>query len=530
MIDGNKLDKDSEEQADVCIVGGGVAGIVLANELKSVVGKVVLLEAGGVSYSQESQDLYQGETTGIFPNPNYSRLRFLGGSSNHWQNNTSPFDPIDFEQRDWIPDSGWPIQYKDVEPYYKRAAQYVGTGVDGYQTDHWQKQLQHRDLFSESTNIRSQIAKMAIPPVRFFHRYGQELQATDNLLIYTNMNMVDLEYQRSQQRVTAVTASSYQGIKLKVKAKIFVMCLGGLENARLLLHFNDKYDNQLGNQGGSVGRYLMEHPTIRAIHIYPEKNSRFDFYQNYVETTRYIKAFLSLTENALTTHGSTNLRIPLLTASEFELAGGVSSTHMLMDSFDSGQLPDNVSTHLLNILSDIDMVAEGIARKHFDAKLFDSADQFGGFLPAMMIEQTPDRENRIQLSGQQDVFGLKKMSINYRITESDKHRAWVSLKVLAKEFGALGLGRVKLNQEFSERIWGSQLGFSSHHMGTTRMSSGPEQGVVDASSKVFGTNNFYVAGSSVFTTGSHVPPTLTICALSIRLAEHIKGELNYGEA
>ena len=91
----------------------------------------------------------------------------------------------------------------------------------------------------------------------------------------------------------------------------------------------------------------------------------------------------------------------------------------------------------------------------------------------------------------------------------------------AKGLGGESLGRVRLLKDFSERMWGSQLGFGNHHMGTTRMSSSDKNGVVDSNLKLFGTKNLYILGSSVFPTGGHVPPTLTIVALSVRLAEHL---------
>ena len=94
----------------------------------------------------------------------------------------------------------------------------------------------------------------------------------------------------------------------------------------------------------------------------------------------------------------------------------------------------------------------------------------------------------------------------------------------ANELGRLNLGRLKLLKERGERLWGDQLSFGNHHMGTTRMSSSEKTGVVDKNLKVFGGQNLYIGGCSVFPTGGHVPPTLTLVALAIRLAEHLKGK------
>ncbi|MCU4675541.1 GMC oxidoreductase [Catenovulum sp. 2E275] len=527
IIDGNTIDSNIHDEADICIIGGGVAGIVLARELKDSYAKIIMVEGGDEYYSQDSQDLYQSNKTTHFPNTHYSRLRFLGGSSNHWENNTSPFTALDFEKREWIPNSGWPLSLDDIEPFYMQAATYCGTEPDGYNTNYWKSKYQQEDLFAASGKVQTQIAKSSLPPVRFFAQYGEELKQTENILIYKNSNLVDMNYESGKRKITSIIAQSYTGKKLTINAKVFIMCLGGLENARMLLHFNDKYDNGLGNQGGNVGAYLMEHPTVRAVYMFKQEKKNFDFYQAHYEQSRVIKGFLSLTEQALRQEKSVNLRIPLMNASEFELSAGISSAHILADELSQVSMPDDFGTHVMNVLSDLDMVIEGLARKHFDKRIFESANDNIGFLPAMMTEQTPIRENCIKLSEKKDGFGLRLMDIEYQITQDDRNRIWKSLNVLAKEFGALGLGRVKLNPEFSSRIWGSQLGFSNHHMGTTKMAETEKDGVVDKNSLVFGTSNLFMAGSSVFCTGSHVPPTLTICAMSIRLAEYIKTEFNH---
>jgi choline dehydrogenase-like flavoprotein len=46
--------------------------------------------------------------------------------------------------------------------------------------------------------------------------------------------------------------------------------------------------------------------------------------------------------------------------------------------------------------------------------------------------------------------------------------------------------------------------------------------VVDADLKVHSLPNLFVVGASVFPTGSHANPTMTILALALRLAEHFR--------
>ena len=192
-------------------------------------------------------------------------------------------------------------------------------------------------------------------------------------------------------------------------------------------------------------------------------------------------------------------------------------------------MPNELGEHIFNMVSNIDEIAEAVARKKFSKSIFEGTKEIGGFqLPAMM-EQTPDPSNRIKLGSEKDAFGLTRIAIEWELKQDDRERVWKTLEILAQEVGALSLGRLKLLRERSPRIWNSMLGFSQHHMGTTRMASSPTTGVVDENCSVFGTQNLFIAGSSVFPTGSHVPPTLTITALSIRLARHLQTFLGLKE-
>jgi choline dehydrogenase-like flavoprotein len=528
LHDGDKINENTKIVTNVCILGGGVAGIVLANELKDKFEDIVLIESGGESYTQEAQDLYKPSVKPqLLPDPSYSRLRFLGGSSNHWENNTSPLSPIDFEYRDWIPHSGWPISFSDITPYYDMAAFYCGVGQDGYDTKFWTERFNDRNLAENAKQLETRIAKASLPPVRFFHSYGELLKASNSVHIYKNSNLTDVTFDTKTKKIKQVDIVSNSGVHFQIHADVFIMCLGGIENARMLLVFNEKYNNMLGNQGDKVGRYFMEHPTPRAAQILVDNPEQFDLYKSHNVNNKHVIGFFSLSDQTLAQEATTNLRIPLVPTTNYSLSDGISSSHIIGESLAKGELPDNIGSHLYNIISDIDMVAEGIARKKFDYRLFEHANETAGFLCPMMMEQTPNLSNRVKLSKTKDRFGIPQILIDYEVSNDDKNRVWKSLNIVATELGANSLGRMRLLKNREPRLWTNQLGFSHHHMGTTRMSEGPDSGVVDKNSLVFGTENLFIAGSSVFSTGGHVPPTLTICALSIRLSNYITSEFTH---
>jgi len=521
LTDSRTIEGPANLTADICIMGAGVAGITLANELKDKYDNIILLDAGGEHYEESIQEFYDAHTVSPFyPNPKDSRLRFLGGASNHWANNTSPFSPIDFEKRSWVPNSGWPIGYNDLAPFYVKAAMYCQTESDSYNPDYWLPKLQKQTLLTGANYSELAIAKASVPPTRFFHVHGNALVKSSKVHIYSYASVTDLTFNPNDQSVKKIKFSSYNRLEHSIQADKFVMAFGGLENARMLLYFNNKYNNQLGNKFDNVGRYFMDHPTLNAAQIFSKSDQLNNM--STMDKQRFIVAFFQLTESTLRENETTNLRMPVVAANEYQMSDGISSFHILKQAIAEREVPEQFGKHLSNFVSDIDMVMEAVARKQFDTTLFDDATAISGFQIPMMIEQTPHRSNRIYLSKRKDKLGIPKLNIEWELKQSDRDYLWRTLELFGRDLGALSLGRLRLLKERSSRLFGDQMGFGHHHMGTTRMSDSPETGVVDSHQKIFGTNNFYVAGCSVFPTGSHIPPTLTIAATTIRLAQHLK--------
>ncbi len=523
LIDTKTIKEPETFQSDICIMGGGVAGITLAKELTDKKMNVILLDSGSENYDQETQDLYKAESKPeSFPKPSSSRLRFLGGSSNHWENSVERFDPIDFQKREWVTDSGWPIEYDDVAAYYPKAELYCGVGNKGFDLKYWEQQLNFKDAFSASALFDTVVSKSAIPFTRFFQKHGEALIKHPDIKIIKNANVTDIEFKSDSQTVQSITFQTFNKLKHTVNAKIFIMCFGGIENARMLLSFNEKYNNVLGNQFDNVGRYFMEHPTIRAAQFFPLKAKLNKVYTGIVDDSQVIHGRCKLKESTQYQYQTNNLRLYFTEKSELDLSEGISSSHILSDSLKKNEIPDNFGSHLVNVLKDIDLISEKYLRKEFNDLYTDDVNKFAGYQLVSMIEQTPDKNNRITLGESRDALSLKQVKIDFRVTQSDKEAAWRSLDLLAQDPAIQALGRVRVLKQRESRIWGNQLGFGQHHIGTTKMSAKIETGVVDPTSKVYGTNNFYIAGSSVFPTGGHVPPTLTIVAMAIKLADELK--------
>ena len=195
------------------------------------------------------------------------------------------------------------------------------------------------------------------------------------------------------------------------------------------------------------------------------------------------------------------------------------SLQELKSDLANGQIPDDLMSHIGNVLGDLDLLA-GLAydRIRYGQTPIDRID----VMPAMIPLPNPD--SRVLLGDETDALGLRRVKLDWRLTELDKRSVRRGLEILAAEFGRLGIGRMKILLSDDDTSWPDDLEGANHHLGTTRMHDDPSKGVVDRDCKVHGIDNLYVAGSSVFPTPGIGTPTMMIIALALRLADHLKDE------
>ena len=122
FVDARTIPAGATLETDICIIGAGAAGIALAQEFAGLDMRVSILESGGREFDAETQQLGTGRNIGTpyFP-LDAARLRYFGGTTNHWGGLCRPSNAIDFESRSWVPDSGWPLTKAELQPYYERA-------------------------------------------------------------------------------------------------------------------------------------------------------------------------------------------------------------------------------------------------------------------------------------------------------------------------------------------------------------------------------------------------------------------------
>ena len=457
-----------DRQFDICIAGSGPAGMSLALALAERGKDVLLLEGGGTEFSDASQDLYIGENTGDpYFELDATRLRFMGGSSNHWGGWCRPLDSIDFAYKDYCPEAYWPIDRQDLDPYLARAKDILD--LDGDFDD---------DLLDPA--IRRLTFLFSDPVTRFAEKYQSDVRESPRIVLALNTSVVGVEIDGT--RVSGFRVRNFEGQETTVSAGDFVLACGGIENSRLLLHFNAETHGRLVPESQTLGRYWMDHPhfTIGEAALSFE-NANLEFF--------------GLTPERMRDRGVLNCGLRL----------------------QSFRNPEGLRELLRDLACTAPTLGEWAYRQAGRSL------SCGGLLRAAW-EQEPNSDSHIALSTRErDAFGIPQTVLHWRKTARDIE----TVRVAALEFGSFmarqNAGRVRLAQWILEDgPWpeDDELG-GNHHMGGTRMSASAEEGVVTPDLRLWGMDNMYVAGSSVFPSGGHANPTLTIIQLSLRLADHL---------
>lgn len=476
MIKDFQSDKSLRKAYDVCIIGAGPAGITLALRLAEAGWSVALLEGGGHEYSPRSQEFYKCTSTGLELYADETRLRFLGGTSNHWAGRCRPFTASDFAVAPPVDLPGWPIPYAEVERYLPAAMDIVDL-PQGAEFRTMNAGLGGGDFDADRFLLS--------PPTRFAQKYAKALNETAGLDVFINCNCVDLEFDGASGQLKAALVSDYERHRDRVKAKHFILATGAIENARQLLNSTSLVAAGVVKKEGLTGRCLMEHLNID-MGTFILRDGEDTEPRQYYTTDAFV--------------------------AEYHAGKGNVSTTVLSDVQTYGRTAE-VKHFLENLACEM-----GLASKiDFVAKFSCPGD---GVI-STMIEQFPNAQSRISLLDEKDELGVAKVNVNWALNATDRHTIKCIGGELAKQFAGMGLGFVKLNDFVYDTELPLKMSPHAHHMGTTRMAASPEFGVVDSDCKVFGTDNLYVAGSSIFATGGASNPTMPLLQFALRLADHL---------
>lgn len=511
-----------ELEADICVVGSGPGGAFASVELASAGFDVLVVEAG-----TSIADIDPDESIGTISVLGGANLMFgfsrqLGGSSNLWAGRVTQLENIDFEKRAWVPESGWPLSRRDLEPYYSRAAEIMKVPISELTTPCMQQ------VPSTFVPVLAPEAETSLDVKRFFwteqpFNTGDFLKSAaqeynGRLRIVTNARVRRLAEKPEASIVCHAEVAGPGGRSIKIKARHFILAAGGIETPRILLNSTGTRATGIGNEHDVVGRYLATHPKsdIGVLILHKRIATASALFSDVPVQHGKMRYGLGLSARAQTRIGTLNHYVQLSPILEYhanKLFELVKSSSVLKSPFvDRSRI--------------VCGVLPGLGYMAFEAigRIAGMQRMARTFMLRGFLDQYPDPENRITRSQSVDRFGDNKVDLRWRFGAKDQQSVLLLFSELERKFKAAQLGEVQ--SELHNMAEWPLTGIHSHFMGTTRMGDDPKRSVVDHNCRVFGIANLFISGPSTFPTGGYANPFLTIAALSLRLADYLKTRRN----
>jgi choline dehydrogenase-like flavoprotein len=482
---------DASEPYDVCIIGSGFSGVVVALGLARRGIRTLVIESGGslarwfLDPRMKQLAAYDVSGDASYPTTR-TKARALGGNSNFWTGRVERYHPSDFERHPYTPaENPWPIGYSELEPFYERAEQTL-KARGGPPSKHAAPRRAPLP-YPASTDISSLRAIVAPAGVtlddsptatprkalRFFRLHREvipELLAFPNVSLVRGASVTRLELD-AQQTIVGAEVRTLDGSTKRARARVFVVACGGIETPRLLLLSRcEAAPEGIGNTYGRVGRGFNEHPGV-------------NFYAKI--------------------HHSRHTLVP---------RHKIARCHQYYDDFRpeglGSVLPVFIQSwvfphHLIQPrLGDLPKQLAGVAARLSRPTLYIGAT----------IEQLPHDDNRVTLSTRNvDRFGNPLAHLHLSFTEEDLATLERTRELILGVFARVG----------ADSIDEAELTWSRHHIGTCRMGTSPTTSVTDPDLRVHACKNLYLCGCETFVTGAAVPPVNTIVAFAHRLADHL---------
>ncbi len=526
FVDGRSLSGETVV-ADLCIFGAGAAGISLALEMASTGISILLVESGDFDFEQETQSLAEAENASFIDFPiETTRLRYFGGTTNHWSGFTAMFSQFDMLGRPFNNNESWPLTDSEMLPFYRRAAVMCELGALAFaDTEACQRQAGFSPVSMGGVDMAPAISRFS-PPTRFGQVYRDRIEQAQNIKVLLNSNVQELVTVDAGKRASIAEVACLGGSTFRIDARVYVVAMGGIESARLLLLSRRGQEAGLGNEHDLVGRYYADHIGFPGGAVRFADGAAMSFFtRKHTIADSEIGGIFVPKADVLLRENIGNFRIELSPAS---VIPGVASLSTLRSAPLAPDTLTRLGEHIGNILVDIDQVSNVVYKTVMrDRWGFLGAGKTGRAVSAgasmhISAEQQPNPQSRVVLSEQRDVFGQPKVKLQWKLQEADRRTLTRGFELFAASFAASGLGRVRMPAEIVSGDFEPLIDIACHHSGTTRMATDPKRGVVDRDCRLHATSNVYVASSAVFPTFSWVNPTLTIVALAMRLADHLK--------
>jgi choline dehydrogenase-like flavoprotein len=552
IIDSRELTEGTVFEADICIVGAGPAGITLACEMLDSGLSIVVLEAGSLAFDKRAQEGLWGELEEgtLHSPPHMYRRRVLGGTSSIWGGRCVPLDPIDLERRNYVPKSGWPIPWEELERYYLRAQPYFEAGAFDYSvsTTLGTGAPETIEGFQDPDILADRIERFS-PPTDFGKRYCRTLAYASNVKLLLSAEALHLVAPASVVKELEAVAG---GKRIRVRSKRCVLAAGGLETPRLLMLSDLTRRGGFGNEGGALGRFYMCHleNTLGRLQLTPKERPITLHFERSVDGV-YVRRKLGIAAESQRRHGLLNTTFrfhhPLISDPSHR-NGTLSAVYLLKDAVlpeyrrklatieiaNRDKLHRNASlwlAHGVNVVREapavalfcIDWTCRRILAKR-KLPFVVVSNRHGCYPLDVNAEQIPNSDSCVLLGQRTDHHGRRLLRVDWRTASQDLDSLVRTMRLLQRGFALSGVARLDCDEDALQDAVSASTPVGGHHIGTTRMADIPRDGVVDSNCAVHGIKNLYCVGSAVFPTCGHANPTLTIVALAVRLADHLKAD------
>jgi choline dehydrogenase-like flavoprotein len=521
ILDLENMTGTFEPIADVCVVGCGAAGLAIATELLSTQMNVLLIESGGEEHELQTQELYNVDISGLpHPGSTEGRFRVLGGSTTKWGGQALPLMPSDFDQRDWVPHSGWPITFQELRTYYERACRFLLVDQLNFDTDLFAYLRTKPPSFDEE-HLRYHFSKWS-PKPNIREHYLPAIRASKRCSLLLHANVTDIELDERRNRVASIDVRSLNGRRAKIRSQVFILCVGGIETARLLLANSKQGTRGIGNNNDLVGRFFQDHPSafIGELNA-PDPAKTQQLFNVFHKRGLKYSVRCTATPEWQREHKTLNVSMGATFAEDGSTLQDAKDVYVALRARKFG--PDLQAKLFRAMRHPASILIPGY---HFLFRGRTFAVN-ARMRIALTSEQEPNPESRILLSDKTDALGMPRANVRWKLTDLTRHTIQQFTKTLCDEFRRAGIGEIALEPWVLDNSpeWTNHVTDQYHHIGTARMNDSPSQGVVDRNCQLHGISNLFIGSSAVFPTGGHSNPTLTIIALCIRLADRLKNTL-----
>lgn len=488
---------------DYVIIGSGIGGGTIINILANKDKEIAVIEKGSGLHG-DPNFINKGRRFGLRTTTSIQ----LGGTSNLWHGVLSFLDPIDFEKRPWIKDSGWPIKLDDLIPYYKYISKMFGI-----------KDFDYFFTTKISDELKTEIARVPFDRNLLENKIFQQplniLNFKNTLKSLNDKGKIDIfeqttacKFEIENNTVKSLVIADKKGIR-QIVGDNYILCSGTLENPRILLNSGIKNNN--------IGKYLMDHPMGNLCQVKFKKPQKAQIYS----AKKYTPGIAIKTGLTFKTDLQREERIP-------------NHSFYLRPSFSKGidNKSEKVKLSLLTFkdgkinLKDILFVLRNlnVALQIFIYKVsYNATYKFADLF--FVSEQTPSEKSFVKLSETNvDEYGFPLAEVHWHVSKDDIDSIKRCYTIL-KEY-AFSKDDYEFTHSFSDLDWENTYTSAAHHVGTCRMANNAAEGVVDMNLKSFDASNLFICDGSVFPTGGNVNNGFTIGALAARLCDYLENEIN----